>query len=265
MDGIKAQAVQATFTTVANSVYDAVSKAINAALGISGGGWWGGNTSSSKFKDVGKAICQGVADGIDANTSTIKSAAERAAQAALTAAKNKLGIHSPSKAFAEIGNFMMEGMSNGLRDGQGEVARTVSDIAGALTDGMSGTTFDVGADAMVSGLDQVADKFMTFVNRLEAAANALVDGILPQPAIATGAYAPPRTRVGETAGTGYDDFTSEMRRQEAGRDELFYMIRDRIDEVIAAIVSKNMNFDGASLERTLDTLRRDRVRAFGGA
>lgn len=265
VDGIKAQAVQATFTTVANSVYDAVSKAINTALGISGGGWWGGNTSSSKFKDVGKAICQGVADGIDANTSTIKSAAERAAQAALTAAKNKLGIHSPSKAFAEIGNFMMEGMSNGLRDGQSEVARTVSDIAGALTDGMSGTTFDVGADAMVSGLDQVADKFMTFVNRLEAAANALVDGILPQPAIATGAYAPPRTRVGETAGTGYDDFTSEMRRQEAGRDELFYMIRDRIDEVIAAIVSKNMNFDGASLERTLDTLRRDRVRAFGGA
>jgi phage-related protein len=265
VDGIKDKAVQATFTSVANSVYDAISKAMNTALGISGGGWWGGNTSSSKFKDVGKAICQGVADGIDANTSTIKSAAERAAQAALTAAKNKLGIHSPSKAFAEIGNFMMEGMSNGLKDGQGEVARTVSDIAGALTDGMSGTTFDVGADAMVSGLDQVADKFMTFVNRLEAAANALVDGILPQPAIATGVYAPPRTRIGETAGTGIDGFASEMRRQEAGRDELFYMIRDEIREGFTALLRKDNSIDGASLERTLDTLRRDRVRAFGGA
>ena len=265
VDGIKEKAVQATFTSVANSVYDAVSKAINTALGISGGGWWGGNTSSSKFKDVGKAICQGVADGIDANTSTIKSAAERAAQAALTAAKNKLGIHSPSKAFAEIGNFMMEGMSNGLRDGQGDVARTVSDIAGALTDGMGGTSFNVGADAMVSGMDHVADKLMAFVDRLEAAANALVDGILPQPAIATGSYAPPRTRIGETAGTDIDGFTSEMRRQEAGRDELFYMIRDEIREGFTALLRKDNSIDGASLERTLASLKRDRERAFGGA
>lgn len=263
-DGIKAKAVESTFTSVANAVRDAVGKAFNTALGISGGGWFS-SSSASKFKDVGKAICQGVADGIDANTSTIKSAAERAAQAALTAAKNKLGIHSPSKAFAEIGNFMMEGMSNGLRDGQGDVARTVSDIAGALTDGMGSTSFNVGADAMVSGMDHVADKLMAFVDRLEAAANALVDGILPQPAIATGSYAPPRTRIGETAGTDIDGFTSEMRRQEAGRDELFYMIRDEIREGFTALLRKDNSIDGASLERTLASLKRDRERAFGGA
>ena len=159
---------------------------------------------------------------------------------------------------------MMEGMSNGLRDGQGDVARTISDIAGALTDGMGGTSFNVGADAMVSGMDHVADKLMAFVDRLEAAANALVDGILPQPAIATGSYAPPRTRIGETAGTGIDGFASEMRRQEAGRDELFYMIRDDLRAILSAILGIDLSIDGASLERTLDTLRRNRVRAFGG-
>ena len=266
VDGIKDKAVQSTFTSVANSVYDAVSSAFNTALGISGGGWWGGNSTSSKFKDVGKAICQGVADGINANTSTIKSAAESAAQAALNAAKAKLGIHSPSKAFAEIGGFMMEGMSNGLKDGQGEVARTVSSIAESLSDGMGGTTFDVGAEAMVSGLDRVADKLISFVNSLEAAANALADGLLPQPAIATGSYAPPRTRIGEigdTDGTGH--IAQALDRMASDRNEDISNIRDDLKAILSAILGIDLSIDGQALERTLSTMKRDRERAFGGA
>lgn len=262
-DGIKEKAVESTFTSVANAVRDAVGKAFNTALGISGGGWFS-SSSASKFKDVGKAICQGVADGINANTSTIKSAAESAAQAALNAAKAKLGIHSPSKAFAELGGYMMQGMSNGLRDGQGEVAKTISSIADSITDGMGGTTLDVGADAMVSGLDQVADKFMTFVDRLNAAANALVGGMLQQPAIATGAYAPPRVRVDET-GSATDNIMTELRKLASDRDEDESNLRDLMRELIEVVRNKNMNVDGSSLERTLDSMRRDRVRAFGGA
>jgi len=262
-DGIKEKAVESTFTSVANAVRDAVGKAFNTSLGISGGGWFS-SSSASKFKDVGKAICQGVADGINANTSTIKSAAESAAQAALNAAKAKLGIHSPSKAFAELGGYMMQGMSNGLRDGQGEVAKTISSIADSITDGMGGTTLDVGADAMVSGLDQVADKFMTFVDRLNAAADALVGGMLQQPAIATGAYAPPRVRVDET-GSATDNIMTELRKLASDRDEDESNLRDLIRELIEVVRNKNMSVDGSSLERTLDSMRRDRVRAFGGA
>ena len=262
-DGIKDKAVEGTFTSVANAVRDAAGKAFSTALGISGGGWFS-SASSSKFKDVGKAICQGIADGIDANTSTIKSAAERAAQAALNAAKAKLGISSPSKVFAEIGGYMMEGMSLGLEDGQGEVEKTISQIAESITKGMGGTTFDVGAEAMVSGMDQVADKLMSFVDRLNAAANALVDGMLQQPAIATGSYTPPRVRVDETGSTT-DNIMTELRKLASDRDEDESNLRDLVRELIEVVRNKNMNFDGSSLERTLDSIRRDRVRSFGGA
>ena len=262
-DGIKDKAVESSFTSVANAVRDAAGKAFSTALGISGGGWFS-SASSSKFKDVGKAICQGIADGIDANTSTIKSAAERAAQAALNAAKAKLGISSPSKVFAEIGGYMMEGMSLGLEDGQGEVEKTISQIAESITKGMGGTTFDVGAEAMVSGMDQVADKLMSFVDRLNAAANALVDGMLQQPAIATGSYTPPRVRVDETGSTT-DNIMTELRKLASDRDEDESNLRDLVRELIEVVRNKNMNFDGSSLERTLDSIRRDRVRSFGGA
>ena len=262
-DGIKDKAVESSFTSVANAVRDAAGKAFSTALGISGGGWFS-SASSSKFKDVGKAICQGIADGIDANTSTIKSAAERAAQAALNAAKAKLGINSPSKAFAEIGGYMMEGMSLGLEDGQGEVAKTIANIAESITEGMGDASFNVGADGMVSGMDRVADKLMAFVDRLEAAANALVDGILPQPAIATGSYTPPRVRVDETGSTT-DNIMTELRKLASDRDEDESNLRDLVRELIEVVRNKNMNFDGSSLERTLDSIRRDRVRSFGGA
>ena len=162
---------------------------------------------------------------------------------------------------------MMEGMSEGLEDGQGEVAKTISNIAESITEGMGDASFNVGADGMVSGMDRVADKLMAFVDRLEAAANALVDGILPQPAIATGAYIPPRTRVDGTSFAD-DRIISAMEQQTKDQDELFSLIRGRTDEMIEIlqqIARKNMTVDGNSLERTLDSMRRDRLRAFGGA
>lgn len=260
-DGIKEKGVESTFSSVATTVGNEIAGAFNSALGISGGNWFS-SASASKFYDVGKAICQGVADGINTNVSTIKTAAESAAKAALQAAKNKLGIHSPSKAFAEIGDYMMQGMSNGLKDGQGEVAHTVSSIAASLTDGMGGTTFDVGADAMVSGMDRVADKFMQFVQQLNAVTDALAGGMLQQPAIATGNYAPPRVRVdsmeGDSATDGMSNFTRNF-------DETMSDQRDVLREILDVLRSKNLTIDGSSLERTLNTLQRDRVRAYGGA
>jgi len=104
------------------------------------------------------------------------------------------------------------------------------------------------------------------VDRLEAAANALVDGLLPQPAIATGSYVPPLTRVGgigDTDGTGH--IAQALDRMASDRNEDISNIRDDLRAILSAILGIDLSIDGASLERTLDTLRRDRVRAFGGA
>ena len=264
-DGIKDKAVEGTFTSVCNAVRDAIGKAFNTTLGIGGGGWFS-SASSSKFKDVGKAICQGIADGIDANTSTIKSAAERAAQAALNAAKAKLGIHSPSKAFAEIGGYMMEGMSEGLEDGQSAVARTMADITGSLMNEMSDTSLDVNGDAMVRGLDRVADRLGSIANIFSSVASAIGDlgGRLPMPAVATGDFTPYRVRVDDTPAST-ESIANELRKLASDRDEDVSNQRDQLNTIIELLSRLRLNVDGKSLERTLDSMRNDRVRAFGGA
>jgi hypothetical protein len=73
----------------------------------------------------------GVALGIQLNQSIITKAAENAAFAAYEAAKKKLGIASPSKEFAWIGEMADKGLVLGLE----QYSRTVSNAAAKVTDG----------------------------------------------------------------------------------------------------------------------------------
>ena len=61
------------------------------------------------FYSAGRYVVDGFVNGISANTYKAKAEARAMAQAADTAARNALGVESPSKVFAEIGYFTVEG------------------------------------------------------------------------------------------------------------------------------------------------------------
>lgn len=266
-EGISSKADESTFSSVASSIQSAVTSALNTALGISGG-FFGGTSSASKFKEVGKAICQGVADGISANTSTIKNAATQAASAALSAAKAKLGIHSPSKAFAEIGGFMMQGMSDGLDAAKSSVVRTITNIAGSITDGFSGSVaslspeIEVSGGALASGMDAVASKLSNIALTFVSIADALTAiGGFNLPAVAAGAVIPYKARVAaETPSTGKSDpvtaFTTDF-------DETMSDQRDLLMEIIDILRKLRLVVDGDSLTRKVTSLQRSQERSYG--
>lgn len=82
-----------------------------------------------KFVTVGTNIIQGVAEGITKGIETIKTAARNAAQKALTAAKNVLGINSPSKVFAnEVGKWIPAGMAEGISGNLKVVKNAMNDM-----------------------------------------------------------------------------------------------------------------------------------------
>jgi len=72
--------------------------------------------SKSTWAYIGAMICEGVASGISSNSGKIASAAQSAARKAYNAAKSELGINSPSKSFAELGMYCMEGLVVGIED-----------------------------------------------------------------------------------------------------------------------------------------------------
>ena len=73
--------------------------------------------SNISWSGVGSAILQGMAAGIAGGASLIINAARNAAKRALNAAKNFLGIHSPSTVFRdEVGKYMAEGIGVGFEE-----------------------------------------------------------------------------------------------------------------------------------------------------
>ena len=88
----------------------------------------GTTITSINWKSLGKSIIDGVINGIKNGASSLISAAKKAAQDAFDAVKNLLGISSPSKLFAGIGQNMMSGMAMGINNG---ISMPVSSLATA--------------------------------------------------------------------------------------------------------------------------------------
>ncbi len=88
---------------------------------------------------AGAQIGAGMAAGIRASTGAAVAAAHDLAAAVDAAATNRLGIHSPSKVFTDIGIDIGEGLSKGIESQHGAVGDAAKELAGTVSD-----QFDVG-------------------------------------------------------------------------------------------------------------------------
>lgn len=91
----------------------------------------------SQIFDVGKQIVSGLWDGIQEKKDWIKEKVSGFFSGIVDGVKGLLGIQSPSKVFASIGDFMMLGMTSGIKDGAKSAVRAteaaISDIEEAAT------------------------------------------------------------------------------------------------------------------------------------
>lgn len=103
----------------------------------------------ARFTDFGSMILQGLAKGITNALGSVKSAITGAGESAIGWFKEKLGIHSPSRVFAALGQDTMAGLAQGLAAGEqgplaqlGDLAKRMTGI-GALTLGMAGSAIAI--------------------------------------------------------------------------------------------------------------------------
>lgn len=95
--------------------------------------------NSVSWYNVGYSIAAGVARGINANSWMIKQAAENAAQDAYKAAKDRLGIRSPSRVMAEVGRYYDEGFAQGITEHISEVTKAANRMSRESATGVYGT------------------------------------------------------------------------------------------------------------------------------
>lgn len=81
-------------------------------------------------KKVAKNICTGLKNGLNSGKSSVSSTAKAVAEAAYKAAKAALGIKSPSRMFAKLGEYTDAGFVKGLESGERDIYNTATDIMG---------------------------------------------------------------------------------------------------------------------------------------
>lgn len=86
-----------------------------------------------KFTEFGGMIVNGLVNGLTAGLGAVKGAIGSIGDSSIGWFKEKLGIHSPSRVFAELGGFTMEGLTKGLEDGQKGPLNALSSMSEQLT------------------------------------------------------------------------------------------------------------------------------------
>lgn len=91
--------------------------------------------SGFDWGSVGSNIISGIAAGICNGVGAILSAAREAAQSALRAAKNALGIKSPSRVMRdEVGKFIPAGIAVGIEDNKKTLSAAMRDLSASTVD-----------------------------------------------------------------------------------------------------------------------------------
>lgn len=76
-----------------------------------------------KMVDAGKQLINGLVEGFKAKMQAAIDSVKAVGQKIVNAAKSVFGVHSPSRVFHEIGEYLDMGLANGIRDGEGNVVR----------------------------------------------------------------------------------------------------------------------------------------------
>lgn len=79
------------------------------------------------MKSIGGDIVRGLLNGIKGAWGWLKDQASNLVGGLVGSVKNALGIHSPSRVFAEIGDYMAQGLGNGFAGQMKDVSRDIED------------------------------------------------------------------------------------------------------------------------------------------
>lgn len=130
---------------------------------------------------IGSQIVQGIANGISGAAGVVVDKITGVVGGAIDAAKNLLGIHSPSRVFSQIGEYTMEGMQIGIEKAAelpiGAVENAFGELSNMgpvsiMTDGAganyTGSTYNIYIDGDTLGTDsKIANAIQVLVAAVE--------------------------------------------------------------------------------------------------
>ena len=140
---------------------DLATKGATAAKGLFDACVNGIKDLPEKFKSIGSDIVTGIWNGISGGWDWLENKVKELAGSLLDAAKDKLGINSPSTEFRdEVGHWLPPGISEGFEDAtpdaikqmEAQAEKMVARMQGAVSTNLGGFNFTIGGTAGLRAL-----------------------------------------------------------------------------------------------------------------
>ncbi|WP_447555681.1 phage tail tape measure protein [Vreelandella sp. EE22] len=103
-----------------------------------------GATIPESFSDFGSMIVDGIIGGITGKLGDLRNSITGAASSAVGWFKERLDINSPSRVFAQLGGFTMQGLANGIEDDADSPLKQVRSVATNLRNAAGGLVLGAG-------------------------------------------------------------------------------------------------------------------------
>ena len=177
----------ALLTTLVDGILRSIENLGEAALACIAKltGVWDG--SMDEWGHIGENIVTGLLNGITGMWDTLVSTVKGKVNGMVSTVKNVLGIHSPSKAFTEIGENVTQGLVNGINTGAPAAEQAIQNIAQTLSDygpdfaTVGATITEQFRTKLTEGWAQIQSDIQTdALGAIETLATALKDGDLEQ-------------------------------------------------------------------------------------
>lgn len=177
----------ALLTTLVDGILRSIENLGEAALACIAKltGVWDG--SMDEWGHIGENIVTGLLNGITGMWDTLVSTVKGKVNGMVSTVKNVLGIHSPSKAFTEIGENVTQGLVNGINTGAPAAEQAIQNIAQTLSDygpdfaTVGATITEQFRTKLTEGWAQIQSDIQTdALGAIEALATALKNGDLEQ-------------------------------------------------------------------------------------
>lgn len=249
--------LKTSLTTTGDNIKSSISSTWESVKTTAGTKWTNISTTVSTLwnnlkTDVGKMdwtsigsnLVAGVKTGIQNAWSSFKSWVTSTFSSVIDSVKGVFGINSPSKVFAEIGEYLDEGLVVGLKSGESGLLSSVKNLAGSVTDTMNDVSPDLNitGPAMVNDLSNVADTLFGIARTFAAIADALTSmGGLQVPSIAAGNVVPYQTRIAPSnSDMGTTDALSAAIA--TGNAELIAVLHEMLERLERAIEQNGGDF-----------------------
>ena len=95
--------------------------------------------TAGKMQDAGKSLIGGVIEGISSTAGRAYDAISGVAGNLVSSFKNRLGIHSPSRAFMQLADYMIQGLVKGADNEENSILDKMSELAQNMTRPFDGT------------------------------------------------------------------------------------------------------------------------------